>query len=65
MMPDAGQGGRVLRRFSPDEDRRIEQLRMEGLTLREIAAIVGRRKSAVQMRLHSLARRAEEAEQDG
>lgn len=38
---------------------------MEGLTLREIAAIVGRRKSAVQMRLHSLARRAEEAEHDG
>ena len=64
-MADVRDGMRVLRRFTPDEDAQIERLRMEGLTLREIAAIVGRRKSAVQMRLHSLARRAEEAEHDG
>jgi IS30 family transposase len=35
--------GRVVHRFTPDEDRYIEQLRVRGLGLREIAALASAR----------------------
>lgn len=46
-----GRDGRILRRFSADEDARLAQLSGEGLTLTEIARRLGRPRTSVRMRM--------------
>jgi hypothetical protein len=58
---DAAGRTRTMRRFSADEDREIERMRIAGLSLAAVAVAVGRRKSSVQKRLDLLATRAEGA----
>lgn len=49
--------GSPNRRFTPEEDRRIEALRIDGLTHLQIARRVGRGKSSITARLNNLAMR--------
>lgn len=51
--------GRVVRPFSPEEDRGILRLRAEGHSLAEIGRRVGRAHNSVLMRLMSIAVREE------
>lgn len=46
-----------VRLFDATEDRRIEELRTAGLSLRKIAGELSRGHSSIQMRLETLARR--------
>lgn len=64
-MRDYLRHGRLVRRFRPEEDAELEERRIAGATLDKIAAELGRAKSSVQLRLGTLARRAEEAEERG
>ncbi len=51
--------GRTVRYFSSAEDDAAERLRIDGNSLGAIARALGRGKSAVQLRLIALAKRAE------
>lgn len=50
-------GARLVRRFTPDEDRRLIDLANEGLSTTEISRKIGRQWSSTHMRLAALARR--------
>lgn len=47
--------GRTQRRFSPDEDERLQQLSIEGNSIARISEITGRAPTSVRMRLMALA----------
>lgn len=56
-------GERVVRKFTEAEDEMMTDMRVDQMSLGQIAKLVGRAKSSVQMRLVALARRDEEAMQ--
>lgn len=54
-------GGRLIRRFTPEEDQQLEDLRLMGVKPYRIATLLERRRSSVVARLLALARHAEQA----
>lgn len=47
--------GRTQRRFTPDEDARLQELSLQGKTIREIVELTGRAPTSVRVRLMTLA----------
>lgn len=54
--------GILVRRFTPDEDRQILAMALQGLSRREIARQMGRKNHSVTTRLAALARRDQRIE---
>jgi DNA-binding CsgD family transcriptional regulator len=56
---DYKRGGVVVRPYTSSEDARLEAMRIDGASLAQIGAEIGRHPSSVFMRLKTLARRQE------
>lgn len=54
-----GRDGRTQRRFSPDEDARLQSLASQGLSIERICRLMGRPRTSVRIRLLSLGLREE------
>lgn len=58
-------GNHIVRRYSPEDDRKLLELESEGLRLCDIARALGRQANSVKNRLSTLARRDERRVLDG